>query len=190
MQIDDVNAIKQIGAEGAVLYLLFQLAVGCADHADFDLLVLLRPNPAELTILQQLQQLRLQGKVKLGNLVEKQRPTVCHLHAARLGAVGASERASFVAKQFALQQRTRNRWTIHFHPRPHLPRGCRMDHARNDVLARAALSLNQHRDVCTGQPRQTVAHSLHRFHTSKHHRLRGILPQWLDQRIHRTCGCH
>src|SRR6266849_3787817 len=190
MQIHHVDAIEQIGAEGAVLDLLFQFAVGCANHPDFDFLVLLRPNPTELAILQQLQELRLQSEVKLGNLVQKQRPAMCHLYAARLGAIGARKCAFLIAEQFALQQGARNGWTIHFYPRPHLPRGCRMDHARDDVLTRAALSLNQYRNVGAGQSRQALVDSQHRFRTPEHHRLRGILSQWLDQRIYRSRGCH
>ena len=147
MQIHDVDAVEQIGTESSVLNFLFQLAIGGANHAHFDFLVFLRADAAELSVLQKLQQLRLQRHVQFGNLIEKQRATVRHLDAARLHSVGAGEGSFFVAEKFAFEQGPRNRRAIHFHPGPGAPRRSRVDHARNDVFAGPAFALDQHGNV-------------------------------------------
>jgi len=51
MQVYNVNAIEQVLAESAALNFDFELAVGGANHANFDLFVLLRADTAELAIL-------------------------------------------------------------------------------------------------------------------------------------------
>ena len=55
-----IDSVKQILPKGSVFDLLLELAIGSAHHPHFYLLVFLGANPAELPILQQLQQLRLQ----------------------------------------------------------------------------------------------------------------------------------
>jgi len=65
VQVDDVDAVEEIGPEGSVFNFLFELAVRGADDADFDFLVFLRANAAELSVLQKLQQLRLQRHIEL-----------------------------------------------------------------------------------------------------------------------------
>ena len=107
VQIDDIDAIKQVGAEGAIGDFFFQLPVGGANHAHFHFLVFLRADAAELAVLQQLQQLRLQTHVEFGDFIEEQRAAMRHLHSAWLGAEGARERSFFVTEELALQQRSR-----------------------------------------------------------------------------------
>src|SRR5580704_16757262 len=63
-QIDHVDAVVQILTEGSILNFDVQLAVGGADDADFDFLVFLGADATELAVLQQLQQLGLQGQVE------------------------------------------------------------------------------------------------------------------------------
>src|SRR5215472_6685399 len=60
VQIHDVDTVEQVLAKGSTLDLDFQLAVGGAHHAHFHPLVFLGADAAELAVLQQLQQLRLQ----------------------------------------------------------------------------------------------------------------------------------
>ena len=182
MQIHHVDAVKQIGAEGAVDDLFFQFSIGGADHADFDFLVFLRADAAELAILQKLQQLRLQAHVEFGNFIEKQRAAMRHFDAARLGAVGAGEGSFFVAEQFAFEKRAGNRGTIHLHPWTGLPWRSAVNHARNDVFAGAALSVDQHGDVGARDFCQPFAKSPHGFGAPKTTDSGGISPRgWIRE---------
>ena len=71
VEIDHVDAIKQVGAEVARSDFLFQLSIRRADHANFHLFVFLCADAAELAILKQLQQLRLQAHIELGDFIEE-----------------------------------------------------------------------------------------------------------------------
>jgi hypothetical protein len=54
VQVYNVDAIKQVGAEGAVFNFLFELAIRGANNADFNLFVFLSSDTAELPVLQEL----------------------------------------------------------------------------------------------------------------------------------------
>ena len=114
LQIDDVDAIEQVLTESSAFDFRFQHPVGGADYAHFNFLVFLGADPAELAVLQQLQQLGLQTQVEFGDFVEKQRAAMGQFHAPRLRSVGAGESAFFVSEEFAFQQRARNRGTVDF----------------------------------------------------------------------------
>ena len=66
---------------------------------------------------QKAQQLHLDGRVNLADFIQKQRPALRLLEAADAPLVRAGERALFVAEQFALQQRRRQRRAMHRHQR-------------------------------------------------------------------------
>ena len=51
MQVYNVDTIKQVPAEGTIINFLFQFAVCGAHHSHLDLLIFLRSDPAELTVL-------------------------------------------------------------------------------------------------------------------------------------------
>ena len=65
LQIHYVDAVEQILAEISGGDLLLQLPVGGAHYPHFHFLVFLRTDTAELAVLQQLQQLGLQGGIEL-----------------------------------------------------------------------------------------------------------------------------
>src|SRR5260370_5439360 len=147
VKVHDVDAVKQIGAESAVGNFLFQFSVGGAHHTDFDLLVFLGADAAELAILQKLQKFRLQGHVEFGNFVEKQGAAVGQFDASGLHAIGAGEGYLFIAEQFTFKQGAGNCRTIHFDPGTRLPGRSGVDHARDNVFAGAALSVDEYGNV-------------------------------------------
>ena len=57
-----------------------------------------------------------------------------------------------------------------------------MDHARDNVFAGAALSLDKHRDIGAGYFGQPLAKSPHGVGAPKHDRVGRHLAQGLDQR--------
>ena len=84
MQVNNVDAIEQILAESPTFDLGFELTVGGAHDADFDFLVFLGTDAAELSVLKQLQELRLQSGIKLRNFVEEQRTSLRRFEESRL----------------------------------------------------------------------------------------------------------
>jgi hypothetical protein len=65
---------------------------------------LLAAETGEVAILQHLEQLGLQRKRQLTDLVQEHRPAVCELELAGLDAVRAREGATLVAEQLALEE--------------------------------------------------------------------------------------
>src|SRR5208337_1911692 len=188
-QIHHIDTVVKILAERAGLDLGFQMAVGRAHHPHLDLLVFLSADAAELPILQELQELRLQGWVELGNLIQKQGAAVGQLDPPWLGAKGAGEGSFFVAKQLAFEQRSGNRRAVHLYIGTTLPRGQSMDEPGNDVFSGAALAGDQNRNVGGGHFAQPRTNRLHDLRVTKNDVIRGNLAQCLRQRNYRKC-CH
>src|SRR5207237_8813943 len=100
---------------------------------------------AEFPSLQNLQQLDLRRRRRLADLVEEQRAAVGELEAALAPIGGAGERAFFVAENFALEQRLRNRRTVDGDEREGGARAELMDRLRDELLAGARLRGDEHR---------------------------------------------
>src|SRR6201999_4530997 len=92
--LDDVEAVVEILAEGAARDRAPEVDVGGDDDAGVDLELLLAADAIELAVLQRLQQLGLHGDGHLADLVEEERAAVGELELARLGLGGAGERAA------------------------------------------------------------------------------------------------
>jgi hypothetical protein len=105
---------------------------------------------------------------------------VRHLDAAGLGAVGAGESSFFVAEQFAFEKSAGNRRAIHLYPRTCLPGRTGVNHARDNVFARATFSLDQYRDVGAGDFGQALPQSPHGFGAAEYDGIGGHLAQGLD----------
>ena len=73
LDVDDVQAIEEIGAEAAVAHLGLEVAVGGGDQPDVDRDRSARAERRDLALLDGAQELRLQPERDLGDLVEEQR---------------------------------------------------------------------------------------------------------------------
>ncbi len=104
MNVEHIQAIVQILPESTQLYVLLQVLVRCHEDTNINLDVPLAPQPRELTILKNLEQLCLKRRADFGNLVKKYRPPMGQLELAGFSVVGSSERSLFVTKKFALQE--------------------------------------------------------------------------------------
>src|SRR5581483_9515493 len=69
MQIGDIDPVKKVFTKTAHGDFFFQVAVGGKDEADIDSLIFLRSQPAELAVLQQLQELGLDRRVEFADLI-------------------------------------------------------------------------------------------------------------------------
>jgi hypothetical protein len=96
--------VVQVLAEARLGGPVAQVAVGRRDHAHIDAPGHRAADALELALLQHAQQLGLQGRRDLADLVEQQRAAVGQLEAALAHPVGAGERALLVAEQLALEQ--------------------------------------------------------------------------------------
>src|SRR3989454_4926031 len=131
----------------------FQLPVCCADDPDVHLAILLSADPAELSVLQQLQQLGLQRHLHLTDFVQEQRSAVCHLDPPGLGTPGASESSLLISEQFALQQRARNGGTTDLYELTLGPGGTAGGFLGKDFFSRGPLSPKQKKDAGASSPR-------------------------------------
>ena len=71
MYVHNIDAVKKILAKASIDNFLFQITICRADDPQFDVHVFLPANPAELTVLQQLQQFGLQGHINFVDSVEE-----------------------------------------------------------------------------------------------------------------------
>ena len=102
---DDVQTVKEVGAEQAPLDLLLQIAVGGDDEAEVQLNLLGAGQPLNGLFLNELQELRLDMGRQLADLVQKQRTVVGKLNLADLtGGGSASESALLVAEQLRFDE--------------------------------------------------------------------------------------
>ena len=105
------------------------------------------PEPLELTLLQDAQQLGLHFRRDVADLVQEQRAAVRELETAGAACRRARERALLVSEQLALEQARRQRRGAHPDERAVAPRAEVVDRARDQLLAGARLAEEQDRAV-------------------------------------------
>src|SRR5205807_1620635 len=93
------------------------------------------PNAGELPILEHVQELALERRVQIPDLVEEDRAVVRRLELAQLELVGAGERPALVTKQLAFQELARDRGTVDLDEGAGLAHAELMDGPRDEVLA-------------------------------------------------------
>src|SRR6266851_5405757 len=103
-QIDDVEAEIEILAEAAFADLLFEVAVGGGDQADVDPDRAGAADAIDLTLLDGAQQLSLQARMHLADLIEQQRAAGRLLEFADSARDGPGEGALLVAEELGFQQ--------------------------------------------------------------------------------------
>ena len=105
----DVQTVIEIATEAPFGDLLFEIAVRRRDHADVDANVLSPADPLERFLLEKAQQLRLQRRYHLADLVEKDGAPIRRLQQSTFLQPRIGERAPLVAEEFALEQLFRQR---------------------------------------------------------------------------------
>src|SRR5690606_33496241 len=120
-----------------------------------------RAERAHLARLERTEQLRLHVERQLADLVEEQRPAARLHEGAVAPLLRAGERAALVTEELALDEVRRDRAAVERDERLAGTRGHHVDAARQDVLADAALALDEDAHVRRGralQEREEVAH--------------------------------
>jgi hypothetical protein len=111
-----------------------------------------RVSPLELLVLDEPQELGLERRRDLADLVEQQRAALGNFHPARLIAHRAGERTGRMTEQLAGEQLLGQGRAIHRDVRLADPLAARMDEPRQHALAGAILAAHQDRRVGSSRP--------------------------------------
>src|SRR5581483_2643022 len=160
-QLERVQPIEQVLAKPSGRDLLLEIAVGGGDDAHVGAPRLVLAEALELLLLEKAQQLGLQRRRQLADLVEEQRAALGRLDAPRLIAHRAGERALGVAEQLARQQLGRQRRAVDDHERVRVALAERVQPAREHALAGAVLAAQEDRHVVLRRLRQHLEQRLH-----------------------------
>src|SRR4029077_13797322 len=106
---EHVEPLEQILTERSILNRFFQIPVRGRDDADIYLDWLGAPEPLDHPFLEDTEQLYLDIRGELSNLIEEERGVVGGLEPADLTHPGAGEGAALMSKELAFDERARNR---------------------------------------------------------------------------------
>src|SRR5262249_55664705 len=119
--------------------------IGGGNDPDVDLPGRRRAEPLDLPILQDPEELRLEGGLELPDLVEEECPLVRELESAGVCLGRPGERALFVAEELALDERRGKSRAVDRNERAGAPSTLRVDRAGEQFLAGAGLPEEQNR---------------------------------------------
>src|SRR5262245_21898434 len=156
-----VEPVVEVLAEAPVGDRLLEVAVRGRDDPGVDAHVALAAEPRELPVLQHLEQLGLQVRVHLADLVEEDRPVVGELELAELPLLGPRERALLEAEELALEQLRRQRGAVHLDEGLVASPRELEERPGHELLAGTALTAHEHRDVGVRDLLDDVANLLH-----------------------------
>jgi hypothetical protein len=137
---DDVEPEIKVFAETALLHFLAEVAVSRGDDPDVHLDALVAPYPLEFALLKDPEQLGLQLRPEIADLIEKYGAPVGDLQPPLAHFVRPRESAPLVAEQLTLQKLVAKRNAVDHHERPIVAGTPLMDPAREDFLAGATLA--------------------------------------------------
>src|SRR5262249_13556240 len=141
------EAEVEVLAELPAVDLAHEIALRRSDDAHVRVHRLVAADAAELARLEDAQELRLDVERELADLVEEDGAAVRELEGALARVDGARERAALVAEELALDERVAHRPAVDDEERLGPARRVRPDRAREHVLARAGLALEEDRRV-------------------------------------------
>src|SRR5579872_7101992 len=104
IQREDVNAVKQVAAEGVLLDEIFEIAVRCHDDTHIDLNRLVAANPFNLAFFEHAQELRLHRDGHVADFVEEERSTVGLFEFAEVFRGRSGKGAFFMTEKLGFDQ--------------------------------------------------------------------------------------
>ena len=169
-----VEAVVQILPELPLRHIVGQGGVAGGDHPHVGLQLLDRAHRAEPPLLEDAQQLGLEPDVHFGDLVQKEGAAGGGLEEAHLAApLGAGEGALGIAEELRLQHVGVEVGAVDGHKHPGGAGAGVVDGLGVELLARAALRLQQHRGVCGGNALGQLLH-LHGLRADGHNVVKGV----------------
>ena len=161
LKINDVKPEIEVLAETALADLVIHVAVRGGQETDIDLDRLSSADAVDLPLLNGAEQLGLQPRVHLGDLVQQQGPTARFLEASDAAGDGAGKGAFLMAEEFTLQEVLRDRGTVDGDEGLGGALGMTMDETRHDLLAGTRLAGDQHAGVGPGDLLGQSQHPAH-----------------------------
>jgi len=149
---DDAEAVIEILAELAFGDALFEIGVGRGDDANVDSLRLGLADRHDLVLLEEAQEFRLDVQRQIADLVEKQRAAGRRADQPGLIRDRAGETAAPVAEQLTVGEIASGGRAVVRQKRAGAAVRTDVNRARDQLLAGAALSRDQHRQVVPLQP--------------------------------------
>ena len=141
---DHVQPVVEVLAEAAGADLAAQVAGGGRHQADLDARGLHATHPLELALLDRAQELHLHLHRDLADLVEEERAPVGQLESTRLGLHRAGESPLLEPEQLRFHQLARDGRAVDLDERPLAPGRGLVQRGRDQLLAGAALALDEH----------------------------------------------
>ena len=160
VDLDAGQPVIQIGPKHAGLHETAQLLVRGRHDARVDPMQAVAADPFDRQVLKRAQQLRLRRERQVGDLVEKQRAAVCAFELSAAPA-HAGRRPVLDAEELGLEQRLDNRRAIDRHERPAPARADFVNLPRDQLLAGAALAVDERDEVRCRHSLDAIAHGLH-----------------------------
>jgi hypothetical protein len=145
-ELHDGEPVVQILAEAARADLLAEIAVGRRDDADLHAARLRLTDRAHLAGLERAQERRLGVEGQLADLVEEERASVGRLEGADSVGARAGEGAALVPEQLRQDELARDGAAVDDHERALRHHRALVDGVRDELLAAAALALDEHAD--------------------------------------------
>ena len=158
---DATQTVKEVLAKLPLLHGAFQVAMGGREHPDIDRDLLIAPDPLDILLLQDPQQLDLRAQAQVADFIQENGAPVGLLETAHPAGVGARVSAALVAEEFALEQRLRNGCAIHRDKRQAGALAVLVDGPRHQFLARAGLAPDKDGDGGGGDASDFLVNGLH-----------------------------
>jgi hypothetical protein len=156
-----VEPVVEILPEGTVAHGRLQVPVRCGEDARIDPHIALAAQPRELAVLEHLQELGLQTRMHLADLVQEDGALIGILELAELPLLGSRERALFEAEELALQELRGQGGAIHLDEGTLAAGRELVQGAGHELLAGAALASDQDGDVRVRHLLDDLAHLAH-----------------------------
>ena len=149
---DRADPEVEVAAELPLAHQLRQVLVRGGDQLHVDLAVAHLAEPTEALLLEDLEQLRLDLRIEVADLVEEHDAAVRDLEQSRLAADRAGEGALLVPEQLRLEELAGEPGAVHVDEGLVRARPVAVEPARQDALAAARLALDQDRAARGGEP--------------------------------------
>ena len=162
VNVNHAQPVQQVLAELTARDHVRQIAVRRRNDAHIHRgLDVVRADGLNLAVLQEAEEQRLHAQAHLTHFVEEQRAAMRELELAGLVSIRARETALHVTEQFGLEQGLGQARAVHRDVRARRTRGPRVNLPRDEILADAALTRDEHLGVAgghTADQRQDLVH--------------------------------
>src|SRR5262249_23903602 len=148
--VDDVEAVVEVFPEAAFGNGALQVLVGGGEDSHVDAQGRLAADSGELAVLKDVEQLGLQRRMQVTDLVQEHGAVVRGLELADLELVRAREGAPFEAEELALEELARHRGAVDLHEGAGPAPGEVVNGPRDQLFPGPRLARHQHGDVDPG----------------------------------------